>query len=31
MADITTPGFDYGQLAGDDWQFVQDARDQIRR
>jgi hypothetical protein len=27
----TQLGFDYGQLAGDDWQFVQDARDQIRR
>jgi len=25
------PAFDYGQLGGDDWTFVQDARDEIRR
>jgi hypothetical protein len=25
------PAFDYDQLSGDDWKFVQDARDEIRR
>jgi hypothetical protein len=25
------PAFDYGQLSGDDWKFVEDARDEIRR
>jgi Protein of unknown function (DUF3102) len=30
MADMPQ-AFDYGQLSGDDWKFVQDARDEIRR
>jgi hypothetical protein len=29
--EITAPGFDYGQLDGDTWKVVQDARDEIRR
>jgi Protein of unknown function (DUF3102) len=29
--NITRPGFDYGQLDGGTWKFVQDARDEIRR
>jgi hypothetical protein len=29
--EITTPAFDYRQLEGDDWKFVQDARDEIKR
>jgi hypothetical protein len=28
--EITVPGFDYGQLDGENWQFVQDAADEIR-
>jgi hypothetical protein len=31
MNEIATSGFDYGQLDGETWKFVQDARDEIRR
>ena len=30
MTDLAQSGFDYGQLTGADWQFVQDARDEIQ-
>jgi DNA-binding XRE family transcriptional regulator len=32
MTEVATSNiFDYGQLSGEDWKFVQDARDEIRR
>jgi Protein of unknown function (DUF3102) len=31
MTEITQQAFDYGQLDGESWKFVQDARDEIRR